>query len=303
MPDPGFFLQQAQLRLNNFLIQTLKQQPVLMPGHAQALEWLCEAQLYSIRNGGKRLRPALVYAVAQSLDGELNTHDADLLAAALECIHSYSLIHDDLPAMDNDSLRRGQPSCHIAFDEATAILAGDGLQAFAYELLAQLTEVPPAQALAIIRYLARASGNKGMVGGQMIDLQATNKTPDITQMEYMHRLKTGALIQAAVLMPAIAMQADQTTQTALAHYARAIGLAFQVQDDILDIESDTETLGKSQGADERLNKPTYPSLLGLELARQKAAELIEQAHAALAGIKTDCRLLHELADFITRRRY
>lgn len=297
------FLQHSQQRVANVIEQAITKQQGLFPHiQDQALERLRQATLYSVGNGGKRLRPALVYAVAESF-GVLSPADQDCIAAALECIHSSSLVHDDLPAMDDDDLRRGKPTCHIAYDEPTAILVGDGLQFFAFELLSLLKDVTPQSALKLVRYLAQASGNFGMVGGQAIDLQVVNKQPSLQALENMHRLKTGALIQASVVMPALAAELDQATQAALAQYARCIGLAFQVQDDILDIESDTETLGKQQGSDQQHNKPTYPALLGLDGAKQQAAALIQQAHDALNKTKSDCRYLHELADFITQRRY
>lgn len=295
------FLSHSRERVNQFLQLALEQQQspfVEQPNNA--LRRLQDANVYSISNGGKRLRPALVYAVAESF-GDLSDDDSNLIAAAIECIHSYSLVHDDLPAMDNDTLRRGKPTCHIAYDEATAILVGDGLQAFAFELLSQL-QIAPAIALRLVNYLAKASGNLGMVGGQMVDLQSVSRQLLLSELEYMHRLKTGALIQAAVIMPAIAAQTDAATQAALTRYAQAIGLAFQVQDDILDIESDTVTLGKTQGADQQQNKPTYPALLGLDIAKQKASELIEQAHLALEETGQTCLRLHELAEFITHRQ-
>ncbi len=297
------FLQHSQQRVANVIEQAITQQQGLFPHiQDQALERLRQATSYSVGNGGKRLRPALVYAVAESF-GVLSPADQDCIAAALECIHSSSLVHDDLPAMDDDDLRRGKPTCHIAYDEPTAILVGDGLQFFAFELLSQLKDVAPQSALKLVRYLAQASGNFGMVGGQAIDLQAVNERPSLQVLEKMHRLKTGALIQASVVMPALAAELDQPTQAALAQYARCIGLAFQIQDDILDIESDTETLGKQQGSDQQHNKPTYPALLGLDSAKQQAAVLIQQAHDALNQTESDCRYLHELADFITQRRY
>lgn len=294
------FLAHSRQRVNQFLQQALEhQQSPFVDRHNAALQRLQAASLYSISNGGKRLRPALIYAVADSF-GTISERDQDRMAAAMECIHSYSLVHDDLPAMDNDSLRRGKPTCHIAYDEATAILVGDGLQAFAFELLSQL-EIAPTIALRLVTYLAQAAGNLGMVGGQMVDLQSVNRQLNLSELEYMHRLKTGALIQASVMMPALAAQTDEKTQTALTQYAQAIGLAFQVQDDILDVESDTATLGKTQGSDQQHNKPTYPALLGLTTAKEKANELIAQAHLALEETGQDCDRLHELADFITQR--
>src|SRR5690554_3593090 len=222
------FLTHSRKRVNQFLLQALTQQQSPFVDHANAaIQRLQEASLYSISNGGKRLRPALIYAVADSF-GTLDTADQDRMAAALECIHSYSLVHDDLPAMDNDTLRRGKPTCHIAYDEATAILVGDGLQAFAFELISQL-EIAPAIALRLVQYLAQAAGNFGMVGGQMVDLQSVSQQLQLSELEYMHRLKTGALIQAAVMLPAIAAEVGDENLAALSRYAQAIGLAFQVQ--------------------------------------------------------------------------
>lgn len=296
------FLHHSQQRVTDFIIDALQQQTSeFINSDYSPLNKLREANIYSISNGGKRLRPALVYAVAESLGG-ISTYNQDLLAAAIECLHSYSLVHDDLPAMDNDDLRRGKPTCHIAYDEATAILVGDGLQSFAFELLSQL-QLEAEKTVAIIHYFAQAAGNLGMVGGQAIDLQSTNQALSLEQLENMHRLKTGALIQAAVVMPAIAAGADKTNLQALKHYAAAIGLAFQVHDDVLDMESDTLTLGKSQGADISLNKATYPAILGLEQAKLKAQELVVDAQRALKMLGFNCQHLHQLADYITLRSF
>lgn len=296
------FLAASRERVTHTIELALAQQqsPFATQTHT-ALERLRDANIYSISNGGKRLRPALVYAVCESF-GAVSEHDQNLIAAAIECIHSYSLVHDDLPAMDDDDLRRGKPTCHIAYDEPTAILVGDGLQTFAFELISQLS-LAPNVAINLIRLLAQAAGNFGMVGGQMIDLQAVNRSISLHELEYMHRLKTGAMIQAAVLLPAIAAGVDHATQKALTDYAAAIGLAFQVHDDVLDIESDTATLGKAQGSDVKQNKPTYPALMGLDNAKQKAQDLIDEAHLALARTGVACQRLHELADFITRRNF
>lgn len=298
------FLQQSQQRVNAALHRLLLVQhsPYAMSGDMH-LRRLKEACAYSVSNGGKRLRPALVYATAQTLHATATADDLDKIAAAIECVHSYSLVHDDLPAMDDDDLRRGQPTCHIAYDEATAVLVGDGLQAFAFELLTLTSSVPAALQIQMITALAQAAGNMGMVGGQMIDLDSENRVIDVAVLEHMHSLKTGALIRASVCLGGLAANASQATLSALDNFARAIGLAFQVQDDILDIESDTATLGKMQGADQKLNKPTYPALLGMEQAKIKAAELVDSAHNALDHIPADCTLLHELADFIVTRRH
>ncbi|MEC7546619.1 MAG: farnesyl diphosphate synthase [Pseudomonadota bacterium] len=261
---------------------------------------LAEAMHYALMNGGKRLRPFLIYATMDALNAPQAL--ADSAAVALEMIHSYSLVHDDLPAMDDDDLRRGKPTCHIAFDEATAILAGDALLNGAYEVLAAAQEVSPQQRLELITVLGRAAGSAGMVGGQAIDILHVGKELTLEQLERMHLHKTGALIRVAVQMGAICAGAsDQQTINALDTYARAVGLAFQVQDDILDIEGDTAVLGKQQGADEALNKPTYPALLGLEGARKKAADLVEEAVTSLSGLPGDTSTLEALARYIITR--
>ncbi|MEH6625677.1 MAG: (2E,6E)-farnesyl diphosphate synthase [Motiliproteus sp.] len=263
---------------------------------------LFDAMHYSTFNGGKRLRPVLVYAACEAAGGALAA--ADPAAAAVECIHAYSLIHDDLPAMDDDDLRRGKPTCHIAFDEATAILAGDALQALAFEVLAAPIEyLQAAQQLEIVRTLSSASGDKGMVAGQSIDMCAVDSHLDVQALERMHGLKTGALIRASVRMGALAADADETVLLALDQYATAIGLAFQVQDDILDIESDTQTLGKPQGSDLAANKATYPSLLGMEQAKEKALQLHQQALDALSPLGERASLLRQLADYVVKRNH
>ena len=261
---------------------------------------LADAMQYGLLNGGKRLRPFLAYATAEALGGEWQ--QADAAACALEMVHSYSLVHDDLPAMDDDDLRRGKPTCHVAFDEATAILAGDGLLTAAFEVLAGAPTSDP-QRLTLIRLLAQSAGGAGMVAGQAIDLNHVGKSMTLAELENMHRHKTGALILAAVEMGAYSVSAtlDDKIAAALRTYAEAIGLAFQVQDDILDIESDTETLGKAQGADVALNKPTYPALLGLDGAKQKARELVEQAQQALEALPGDSSTLAALAQYIIER--
>lgn len=265
---------------------------------------LREAMRYSLFNGGKRVRPTLTYASALAIDSDaLNTQPALLnrIACALESLHSYSLVHDDLPAMDDDDLRRGKPTCHIVFNEATAILAGDALQTFAFELLSDAEEADAKIQLALIRQLSKASGVQGMVLGQAIDLAAVDKTINLAQLENMHRHKTGALIRASVSMGATALGASETQLSALDIYAAAIGLAFQVQDDILDVIADTETLGKQQGADIARNKPTYVALLGLDGARAKAQELHEQALTALDSFGDSANYLRALSGYIIER--
>ncbi len=260
------------------------------------------AMNYSLFNGGKRVRPVLVYMANQLLNGQLA--QADSAACAIECIHSYSLVHDDLPAMDDDELRRGKPTCHIAFDEATAILAGDGLQPLAFELLATDNGLPAEIRLQMVSVLARDSGYLGMVGGQSIDLCNEGKQISTEQLELMHRHKTGALICASIEMGALSSNhASKVDLRALKNYASAIGLAFQVKDDILDIEGSTETLGKPQGSDLQHEKSTYPALLGMAGAKQKLALLNEQAHASIVDFGDAAQPLHWLADYIVERQY
>ena len=265
-------------------------------------ERLLDAMNYSSLSGGKRIRPCLVYACARALGAE-PTH-ADAAACAVEFIHCYSLIHDDLPAMDNDDLRRGKPTLHRAFDEATAILAGDALQSLAFQVLADNHLIEANIRLQMLSLLARAAGSEGMIAGQSIDLDAVGQQLTLVQLENMHNLKTGALIQASVELGALSAHCrDTAVLDALRDYARCIGLAFQVQDDILDVVSDTKILGKPQGSDVARNKPTYVSLLGLEGARAKADSLIAQAQQALCRLEADTTLLRELATYITARQH
>lgn len=265
---------------------------------------LLEAMQYSLLLGGKRLRPFLVYATGRML-GAL-PEDLDGPAAAIECLHTYSLIHDDLPAMDNDDLRRGHPTCHKAFDEATAILAGDALQTLAFELLCQhpYRQVDPQAQLSMVQQLARHSGYRGMCGGQAIDLAHTNKMLSLAALQQMHLLKTGALIECAVQFGWLCSPNRQQSQlSALLTYAQSIGLAFQVQDDILDIEGDTATLGKPQGSDLQANKATYPALLGLEAAKDTARALVSKAHDALRQLPFDTTELAALANYVIARKF
>ncbi|MDD2057160.1 polyprenyl synthetase family protein [Pseudomonas sp. GD03860] len=267
------------------------------------LDRLYAAMRYSVMNGGKRVRPLLAYAACEALG--IAPEHANGAACAVELIHAYSLVHDDLPAMDDDDLRRGQPTTHKAFDEACAILAGDGLQSLAFHALLdpQLSPQTDTIRLAMVQTLALAAGPAGMVGGQAIDLGSVGLKLDQTALEFMHRHKTGALIEASVRLGALASaRADQLQLQALQTYARAIGLAFQVQDDILDVESDTETLGKRQGADIARDKPTYPALLGLDAAKAYALELRDQALHALRPFDAAAEPLRELARYIVERR-
>ena len=236
---------------------------------------LHQAMRYAVLAGGKRIRPALLYATGEALGTELDKLDTS--ACAVELMHSYSLVHDDLPAMDNDDLRRGLPTCHKAFDEATAILAGDAIQALAFAILAN-DATSCKQRVKLIQLLAESSGSLGMAGGQAIDLASINKQLSKKEIETMHRLKTGALIKASVLMAVAASNIDDTAiYNCFAHYADCIGLAFQIRDDILDIQIDTNTLGKPQGSDIALNKPTYPSVVGIEEAEKTANHLLHEA--------------------------
>ena len=275
----------------------------LFQAPANDLERLYAAMRYSVINGGKRVRPLLVYAACEALDGD--KADADGAACAVELIHAYSLVHDDLPAMDDDALRRGQPTTHIAFDEACAILAGDALQSLAFDVLSGDVGNPAARlrAVSMRRRKAASAGPAGMVGGQAIDLGAVGIRLDQPALERMHRHKTGALIEASVVLGALASgQATAAQLSALQQYAQAIGLAFQVQDDILDVESDTATLGKTQGKDEANDKPTYPALLGLDAAKAYALELRDQALAVLRDFDERAEPLRQLAEFIVARR-
>lgn len=265
---------------------------------------LYRAMRYSVMNGGKRVRPLLVYAACEALGGDLAKADAP--ACALELIHSYSLVHDDLPAMDDDDLRRGQPTTHIAFDEAAAILAGDALQSLAFEILADADHNRQSAELrlSMVQTLARAAGPAGMVGGQAIDLESVGIALDQAALETMHRHKTGALIEASVTLGALASgTATESQLSALSRYAKAIGLAFQVQDDILDVESDTQTLGKTQGKDQAHDKPTYPALLGMQSAKDYALALRDHALEALTGFDDKATPLRELAHYIVTRSH
>lgn len=264
--------------------------------------YLHEAMRYAVLGGGKRIRPVLVYAAGEAFSVDLYCLDGP--AVAVEMIHAYSLIHDDLPAMDNDDLRRGKPTCHKAYDEATAILAGDAIQALAFHVLASDPgiQVGAGQRIDMIDRLAVASGSRGMAGGQAIDLGAVGKKLDIDQLENMHKHKTGALIRVSVELGALSKPGVDPEQfRRISEFAGCIGLAFQVQDDILDVEGDTEVLGKPQGSDIQRNKPTYPNLLGMDGAKKVARELHEQALAALSEFDERADILRQIADYIVER--
>jgi len=271
----------------------------IIPNPTGPASQLLEAMRYSVFNGGKRVRPALCFAAAEAVaQADLNTAK---VAAALEMIHAYSLIHDDLPAMDDDDLRRGMPTCHIQFDEATAILAGDALQSLAFKQLAEL-DLPASNSLRLVAILSDLAGCNGMVSGQAVDLAATGKQLTVDELNYMHNHKTGALIEASLVMGALATNTASDEQVdALRQFARAIGLAFQIQDDILDVESSTEQLGKSQGSDSANNKATYTSVLGVERARTEVAQLYNQSIEALNLFADRAEPLRAIAKFIVHR--
>ncbi|PMJ88464.1 (2E,6E)-farnesyl diphosphate synthase [Vibrio sp. 10N.261.55.A7] len=264
---------------------------------------LVDAMRYGLLLGGKRARPFLVYATGKMLGCD-EAH-LDTPAAAVECIHAYSLIHDDLPAMDDDELRRGHMTCHIKFDEATAILTGDALQTLAFTILSEgeLSQNAEAYRIKMVQFLAQASGAQGMCVGQTLDLEAENRQVTLEELEEIHRNKTGALIKCAVRLGALAAgEKGIQVLPQLDKFADAIGLAFQVQDDILDVVGDTETLGKPQGSDQELNKSTYPSLLGLDGAITKAHTLLNEALQALESIPYNTRSLEEFARYVIERK-
>ena len=290
-----------QQRINDFLAAKLDS---LTINDAKLLE----AMRYGLLIGGKRMRPYLAYITGQATAANLN--DIDAIAGALECIHAYSLLHDDLPAMDDDDLRRGKPTCHKAFDEATAILAGDALQTLAFDILANhsFSTKPSSSKLPVqvklIQQLVRASGYLGMCGGQALDLAATDKSIPLSELEVLHSLKTGALLEAAVLMPAeCSEQVTNEHKQILSEYAQLIGLAYQVQDDIIDLTSTEEQLGKPVGSDLAANKSTYPALLGLQGAQDKAENLLQQALQALARLPYNTQSLADFATFIVKRSH
>jgi geranylgeranyl pyrophosphate synthase len=284
-----------QQRIDAQLLLCLRQQQIPTTLH--------KAMTYSVLNGGKRLRPMLAYATAETVGGDFNC--ADIAGCSVEFIHAYSLIHDDLPAMDDDVLRRGKPTCHIAFGEATAILAGDALQALAFEQLASSPRLSVGNAirLQMLVELSKACGPQGMVGGQAIDIAATGKTLSEEELSRMHMLKTGALITASIILGALSTnQATTDCLTRLRQFANLLGLAFQIQDDILDVEAESGTSGKQQGKDAKHNKPTYTSVLGLDGARKRLAKTTEEALQILADFPGDTSSLHQLAQYVISRK-
>jgi farnesyl diphosphate synthase len=272
-----------------------------LPAASQVPARLHEAMRYTVLGGGKRVRPLLVHA-----SGALFGAEPEALArsaSAVEMIHAYSLVHDDMPCMDDDELRRGKPTVHVAYDEATALLVGDALQAQAFEVLAGTATVPPARLVTMVRLLAGAAGSAGMCGGQAIDLDSVGISLTLDQLERMHQLKTGAMLRVSVLLGALAgRDLAPHEQEALAAYSRAIGLAFQVVDDVLDATQDSATLGKTAGKDAADNKPTYVSILGLEPSRALAEALRCEAHEALAPFGEQALRLREIADLIVQRK-
>lgn len=291
-------MQQRQTRIENALSMRL---PNTTDDSVKTSAQLINAMRYSTLDGGKRLRALLVYATGEALGTNLDMLDAP--ASAVEMIHAYSLVHDDMPIMDNDDLRRGRPTCHKKFDDATALLVGDALQSLAFEILCD-DMLLPLQQTQMVKTLAQQSGVSGMAGGQAIDLESVGKTLNIDDLQDMHELKTGALIRASVRLGALSSsQIDETILAKLDIYAFCIGLAFQVQDDVLDVIADTDTLGKTQGADIALNKPTYPALLGLDSAQKKASDLIDNALFELDGLPYNTEILEALAHFVVDRSH
>jgi len=263
---------------------------------------LHEAMRYSVLDGGKRVRPLLAYAAGELAGAPLER--VEIVGAAVELIHAFSLVHDDMPCMDDDVLRRGKPTCHVEYDEATALLVGDALQSLAFQLLSEHKLNDDAeQQLQMVRLLAVASGSRGMAGGQAIDLYSVGKRLALPELEQMHIRKTGALIRAVIMLGAYCGRLERAQLDRLEHYGKCIGLAFQVVDDVLDTEADTATLGKTAGKDADNDKPTYVSLLGVAAARKMAAELHAEALRALSGFDERARRLREMADFIVMRKF
>ncbi len=272
----------------------------LPTAHHQHPSLLCEAMRYAVLNGGKRLRPALVYAVGIDLGAPIGLLHPP--AAAVEIMHCYSLIHDDLPAMDDDDLRRGKPTCHKAFDEATAILAGNALQNLAFDLLSRQS-LPAKRSLAMIQQLTQLTGHDGTIGGQALDLSAETIKPSLQELETIHSLKTAALLQASIVLGALTVdQLSPQQLTSLTHIAQALGLAFQIQDDIFDLTSNTETLGKQTHADAQHNKATYPSLTSLPAAQRKVHELIERCYTLLDQLPFPMEKLRLILNKVEHRK-
>lgn len=302
-PEFSEFIANLRTRVNLQLETLAVPSTIELAASAAPLKELAQACHYVVDNGGKRIRPILVYLAAGAVNRESDGPTLEFPACAMELIHTYSLVHDDLPAMDDDDLRRGKPSCHKTYGEALAILVGDALQAQAFQLLADAPGLAAEQRLAMVTTMAGAAGPAGMVGGQCIDVSATGSDISLVQLEAMHALKTGALIRAALAIGGIAAQASAVQLAALDLYGEKIGLAFQVVDDILDVEGDTQTLGKTQGKDDAANKPTYVKLLGMEGAKEQAQGLLKEALAALENFPASADSLRQLAKYIVDRNH
>jgi len=295
MTDFTAWSQACQARIENVLAEHL-------PPAGIAPQRLHEAMRYAVLGGGKRVRPLLAFAAGEVTGAGVER--VQHAAAAVELIHAYSLVHDDMPVMDDDALRRGKPTVHVEFDEATALLVGDALQSLAFDILAaQPLAADAGTQLRLVQLLAQAAGSRGMAGGQAIDLASVGKPLDLTELEFMHIHKTGALIRASVLLGAQCGTLVEATAAALDHYAKCIGLAFQVVDDVLDAEVPTATLGKTAGKDAAADKPTYVSLLGTARARELALELRADAHKSLTGLGAPAERLRQLADFVVERTF
>ncbi len=287
-------------RIAYYTERVAKKLDAVLPPASQTPERLHEAMRYAVFNGGKRVRPLLVYATGECLG--LPEQLLDAPAAAIELIHAFSLVHDDLPAMDDDDLRRGKPTLHRQYDEATAILAADALQPLAFNVLADASGIAPATRVKLVMLLANACGSIGMTGGQSLDLAAEGQTLDAEQIEHMYSLKTGALIHASVVSASeLSAGLSPERMSALDAFGRTIGIAFQIKDDILDVEGDTEVIGKPSGSDQRLDKATYPGLTGIAKARQRCDELLNGALEHLDDFGTDAEPLSWLARFIVER--
>jgi farnesyl diphosphate synthase len=296
MPDFQTWIAAHQQRFEEVLRK-------LLPSADLAPQRLHAAMRYSVLDGGKRVRPLLAFAAGELAGADIAR--VNYAAAAVELIHAYSLVHDDMPCMDDDVLRRGKPTCHVEYDEATALLVGDALQSLAFQMLSEHSlATDPARQLQMVKLLAVASGSRGMAGGQAFDLASVGKQLNLSELEFMHIHKTGALIRAAILLGAHCGDGLSDAQLGkLDHYGKCVGLAFQVVDDVLDAEADTATLGKTAGKDADNDKPTYVTLLGAAAAKKMAAELHEDAVQSLSEFGAAAQRLRELADFIVMRKY
>lgn len=289
-------------RIDHYTDRVTRKLDASLPSDGERPERLHDAMRYAVFNGGKRVRPLLVYAAGECVG--VPEHALDAPAAAIEYIHTFSLVHDDLPAMDDDDLRRGKPTVHRQYDEATAILAADALQPLAFSVLADVDEVPAETRVQLVRLLADACGSVGMTGGQAIDLGAEGNVLSATEVEHMYSLKTGALIHASVMSACLlANDLAREQAEALDAFSRGIGVAFQVRDDILDVEGATETIGKPKGSDERLRKATYPALFGLDVSRARCDDLLDRGLAHLDVFGDAAEPLRWLARYIVERSY